>query len=84
MVTKELLKQEIDCLDEHYLELVYGILQQFPHTEHFNHQQARNAASFFENFSQDPVIGMWKDREEMRDSSAWVKELRRTQWQKRL
>jgi hypothetical protein len=31
MVTKEHLKQEIELLDERYLELVFRLLQQFPH-----------------------------------------------------
>ena len=33
MVTKEDLKQEIEQLDEGYLELVYRLLQQFPHLQ---------------------------------------------------
>jgi len=78
MITKELLKQEIDCLDEHYLELIYNILQQFPHTADIS---THKTDVCFTNLSQDPVVGMWKDREEMRDSSAWVRTLRQTQWQ---
>ena len=31
MVTKTQLKQEIDLLDDDYLELAYRLLQQFPH-----------------------------------------------------
>ncbi len=33
MVTKEDLKQEIEQLDEGYLELVFRLLQQFPHLQ---------------------------------------------------
>jgi len=32
MVTKERLKQEIEQLDDDYLELVFRLLQQFPHS----------------------------------------------------
>jgi len=28
----------------------------------------------------EPFIGMWKDREDMRDSTQWVRQLRRNQW----
>jgi len=29
----------------------------------------------------DPIgFGMWKDREEMKDSAAWVRKLRETEW----
>lgn len=31
MVTKETLKQEIEQLDDSYLDLVFRLLQQFPH-----------------------------------------------------
>jgi hypothetical protein len=31
MITKEHLKEEIEQLDEHYLELVFRLLQQFSH-----------------------------------------------------
>ncbi len=30
----------------------------------------------------DPFVGMWKDREDMQDSVAWVMQLRRQQWQR--
>ncbi len=30
----------------------------------------------------DPFVGMWKDREEMQDSEAWVRQLRQQQWQR--
>jgi len=33
MITKEDLKQEIEQLDTNYLELVYRLLQQFPHKQ---------------------------------------------------
>jgi hypothetical protein len=30
----------------------------------------------------EPFIGMWRDREEMRDSSAWVRRLREREWER--
>ncbi|OQA46100.1 MAG: hypothetical protein BWY52_00953 [Chloroflexi bacterium ADurb.Bin325] len=29
---------------------------------------------------EEPFIGMWRDREDMKDSSAWVRRLRRSEW----
>lgn len=29
-----------------------------------------------------PFVGMWQDRAEMRDSTAWVRQVRRQQWQR--
>ena len=33
--------------------------------------------------SKSSFVGMWKDRSDLSDSSAWVKKQRRTQWTKR-
>ena len=30
----------------------------------------------------EPFVGMWRDREDMQDSSAWVRKLRETHWGK--
>jgi hypothetical protein len=35
------------------------------------------------DLAQDSFIGMWRDREDMRDSSAWVRNLREREWVKR-
>jgi len=36
MITKEELKQEIEQLDDNYLDLVFRLLQQFPHQKNHN------------------------------------------------
>jgi hypothetical protein len=33
------------------------------------------------DLSDEDFIGMWSDREEMKDSSAWVRDLRETEWE---
>ena len=33
---------------------------------------------------EDPAIGMWKDREDMQDSAAWVRQLRQSKWSDRV
>ncbi|OQW90427.1 MAG: hypothetical protein BWK78_07055 [Thiotrichaceae bacterium IS1] len=33
-----------------------------------------------DDFRNNPAIGMWKDRQEMEDSVAWVRQLRGSQW----
>ncbi|MEM7534592.1 MAG: hypothetical protein AAF639_20595 [Chloroflexota bacterium] len=32
------------------------------------------------NLRDEPFIGMWRDREEMNDSTAWVREMRQSHW----
>lgn len=34
------------------------------------------------DWENDPFVGMWKDREEMQDSVAWVRQLRQQQWER--
>ena len=34
------------------------------------------------SFDDQPFVGMWSDRPEMKDSVAWVRKLRTQQWQK--
>jgi len=34
------------------------------------------------DLAQDGFIGMWQDREDMQDSSAWVRNLREREWVK--
>jgi hypothetical protein len=29
----------------------------------------------------EPFIGMWRDREDMQDSTAWVRSLRQREWE---
>jgi hypothetical protein len=30
----------------------------------------------------EPFIGMWRDREDMRDSNAWVRRIRESEWER--
>ena len=32
------------------------------------------------NFIDEPFVGMWKDREDIADSSNWVRKLRQSEW----
>ncbi|MGZ8215783.1 DUF2281 domain-containing protein [Methylomagnum sp.] len=37
-------------------------------------------ATDFGKLEDDPFIGMWENREDMQDSTAWVRDLRRKEW----
>ncbi len=41
MTVKDQLKIEIDCLDEQYLDLLYKIIRQFPHTSVQSHKPSQ-------------------------------------------
>ncbi len=32
------------------------------------------------DFKDEPFVGMWKDREDMEDSSQWVRQVRQQEW----
>ena len=33
--------------------------------------------------SEEPFVGMWRDRQDMRDGTAWVREIRTREWVRR-
>ncbi|HEY3229944.1 MAG TPA: hypothetical protein VGJ87_12040 [Roseiflexaceae bacterium] len=35
------------------------------------------------NLSDEPIVGMWADRDDLTDSSAWVRTLREREWDRR-
>lgn len=43
-------------------------------------QRSRAKASQKTKLLDEPFIGMWKDRDDMQDSTAWVRNLRETEW----
>lgn len=46
-------------------------------------QQPKDSSSSQEKSILDsPFRGMWKDREDMQDSTKWVRELRKSRWAK--
>lgn len=32
--------------------------------------------------AEEPFVGMWRDREDMQDSSKWVRQLRHREWER--
>jgi hypothetical protein len=35
------------------------------------------------NLSDEPIVGMWADRDDLRDSTAWVRTMREREWDRR-
>jgi hypothetical protein len=33
--------------------------------------------------TKEPFVGMWRDRKDLQDSSAWVRNLRKSDWEER-
>jgi len=32
------------------------------------------------DFSKEPFVGIWEDREDMRDSGLWLRKIRKSEW----
>jgi DNA-directed RNA polymerase specialized sigma24 family protein len=45
--------------------------------KHLRESQKSSAAS---DLASEPFIGMWRDRDDMSDSSAWVRSIRKKHW----
>jgi hypothetical protein len=76
MLEFERLKQDILTLPDDAQRLVHDFVvflkQRYP-----THDQERHQAL---DLDQEPFVGMWCDRPDMVDSSAWVKHVRQQHW----
>jgi hypothetical protein len=52
----------------------------FLKTRYSSQQRARKAKRT--RLADEPFIGMWRDRDDMRDSTAWVRRLRVSEWER--
>ena len=71
MIAKDLLKTEIDRLDDRYLELVYKIIRQFPHVPEKPQtiQQGQPIADIFQKIADSGGLGI-------SDPLTWQREMR--------
>jgi len=46
------------------------------------YRTAPGAAKSKRKLADEPFIGMWRDRDDLEDSSSWVRELRRREWER--
>ena len=44
------------------------------------YQNVKEATAAVNNFVPDNAIGMWRDREDMQDSTQWVRTARKDEW----
>ncbi len=72
MSIKEQLKDEIDHLDEHYLELLHKIIRQFPHApeKHQEEKSGKKVAALFKEIADAGDIGI-------RNPEKWQQENRK-------
>lgn len=46
------------------------------------YRESASHGSKFADLLQDPVVGMWQDRDDMADSTAWVRQVRQQEWER--
>jgi hypothetical protein len=44
------------------------------------HYKKTQKKALLNDIINDPFIGIWKDREDMKDSSKWLHNIRKTEW----
>jgi hypothetical protein len=81
MITKEHLKEEIEQLDEDYLELVFRLLQQFPHHEKIKQKPDALQCSRLIDYATSEADDMPVFTEVV-DAAAYGKQLRTSLWQR--
>jgi mRNA-degrading endonuclease RelE of RelBE toxin-antitoxin system len=77
-MTLSQLAQEIDSLPPEAQKQVEDFIA-FLKTRYKPMPKRRAKESKLED---EPFVGMWKDREDMRDSVKWVRELRQREWKR--
>ena len=78
-MTKEEILLELDSLPPEGQRQVADFIA-FLHERYARSQPT--GQSLTPDLAQESFIGMWRDREDMQDSSAWVRNLREREWVK--
>lgn len=76
MLEFEQLKKDIAALPEADQQLVSEFVAMLKN----RHGMTKTARIRSLNLENEPFVGMWKDRPEMQDSTAWIKQVRREHW----
>ena len=77
-MTNEEILREINSLPpeaKRQLEDFISFLQE-------RYKEAKPKAAPTSDLEAEAFVGMWRDREDMRDSSAWVRNIRQSHWAK--
>jgi hypothetical protein len=92
LVMRRAQSDEVDAMDQEtlwrqYIALPPDAQQQVIDFMAFlatRHQAEPSATQPHEsNLSDDPLVGMWADRDDLTDSSAWVRTMREHEWDRR-
>lgn len=79
MTIADLIKAEIDNIPEEAQLLLLDFIELLK--KHYSPLNIDNIDSeIIENIGDESFIGMWKDRDEMKDSSKWVRQIRQQEW----
>ncbi len=78
IIKTEQMQQDIDKLPEEAQILLMGFIELLK--KHYLSSETDNLTVKPENIADEPFIGIWKDREDMKDSSEWVRQIRKQEW----
>ncbi|WP_330204387.1 DUF2281 domain-containing protein [Cyanobacterium sp. Dongsha4] len=79
MTIADLIKAEIDSIPEELqlllLDFIELLKKRYPSLKSDNRD-----LELTDKIDEESFIGMWKDREDMKNSSEWVREIRKQEW----
>jgi KaiC/GvpD/RAD55 family RecA-like ATPase len=79
LTIKELEKYVSELSEDEQLELVETIIHRLKDKKSHSPTNTMRLSLDKESF-----VGMWKDRTDMKDSSAWVKNVRKEEWESKV
>ncbi|MBF0103316.1 MAG: DUF2281 domain-containing protein [Desulfobacterales bacterium] len=77
MMEQPIFLKEFNLLPPHIRHEVIDFIS-FLYTRYVSEKDQSSLSS--PSISNDPVFGMWKDREDMKDSREWLRNVREKQW----
>ena len=80
--TQQQIQQDLSRLPEDMLQEVwdFAMFLQEKRKQNVVLRGMKTTQANNQPLSQEPFIGIWKNRQEMTDSSEWVKQLRKEEW----
>ncbi len=76
-MNREQVWREFDALPPHAQQQVVAFIT-FLHSQ--TNQEPAPVMPISTDLANEPFVGMWRDRDDLMDSSAWVRRLRASEW----
>lgn len=79
MIQIEQITKDLDSLPEEAQTLLIDFIQLLK-KNYISTEVNTSDMVLLDDIEDEPFVGMWKEREDMTDSSQWVREVRKQEW----